>query len=178
MQTSSEPRFKRRVPCRLTMDGSTYGGMVLNVSRGGLFVQTTVAARAGENVQVDIKLGADPRPIPIGAQVVWKRVVAPHLRSVSQGGMGLRIRSAPESYYSFLLGLIGEGTPIPREPLAPPPEVAEASNVPVVTYRVHLKHEGGPRSRTITLSCASPDEARREALEKVGSGWIVLSVES
>jgi Tfp pilus assembly protein PilZ len=178
VQTSSEPRFKKRVPCGLTVDGSIYGGMVLNVSRGGLFVQTSVGAARGDKVQLDLKLGAAPCPIPIGAQVVWKRLIAPHLRTVIQGGMGLRIRSAPESYYSFLLGLSGEGTPIPREPLAPPPEVAEASEVPVVAYRVRVKHEGGPRSRMMTLSCASPDEAHREALKKVGPGWIVLSVEA
>ncbi len=102
LRKSSEPRFRKRVPCRLTMAGDAHVGIVLNVSRGGLFVQTTARARSGDAIRLDLRPGSAGNAIEIGAQVVWKRVVAPQLRAVSQGGLGLRIRHAPGSYYRFL----------------------------------------------------------------------------
>ena len=40
--------------------------------------------------------------IVLDAQVVWLRKVPLQLRSAVEGGLGLQIRYAPESYYALL----------------------------------------------------------------------------
>ena len=68
--------------------------MVLNLSGTGLFVQTNASAQPGD--PVELTLGGS---IPVTGEVVWRRQVAPMLRSVAEGGVGVRIRNAPEAYY-------------------------------------------------------------------------------
>lgn len=185
MSGHAEPRFKKRVPCQLTVEGSAYSGMVLNVSRGGLFVQTSAHALPGEAVRVALQPPAGGDRIEVGARVVWKRVVAAQLRSVTQGGVGLRIHDAPETYYSFLVNVSGHRPPRAVPAAAPkPPRRAAASRPapaaepapPAGRFRVRAKQRGAPRSRTVLLDCATEEEAREGALSTLGDKWIVLEV--
>ena len=93
MAEQLNPRFKKRMPCDLRMDGQRYPGMVINLSRGGLFVQTTLAVQPGAAVGVNLNLPQSTEPIPLQTRVVWKRVVNQRLRSVNQGGVGLEIQA-------------------------------------------------------------------------------------
>ena len=179
MQTQTEPRFKKRLPCRLRVDGGSHSGMVLNMSRRGLFVQTSAGPSPGTQVAIDLDVANHTNTVPIGARVVWRRVVAPHLRSVTRGGIGVRIDSAPEAYYSFLAEVAGE-VPAGRpsrglEASGPSPE--SRPEAPKTEFRVRVKQSGGPRSRTLTLRCESVKEARERALTVAGSGWVVLETE-
>ncbi len=49
MDAQPEPRFKKRLPCRVRRGPSTYSGMVVDLSRTGLFVQTGAGAKPGES---------------------------------------------------------------------------------------------------------------------------------
>jgi Tfp pilus assembly protein PilZ len=153
--------------------------MVLNVSRCGLFIQTSAGPSPGASVAIDLDVASQPDTLPIGARVVWRRVVAPHLRALSQGGIGVRIDSAPEAYYGFLAWVAGEA-PSARpsgglETREPAPE--SRSEAPKMEFRVRVKQAGGPRSRTLTLRCESLEEARTRALTIVGSDWVILEAE-
>jgi Tfp pilus assembly protein PilZ len=83
--------------------------LVLDVSRTGLFVQTSAAAKAGDEVEVMLGRREPEAAIVVSAKVVWQRKVPPQLRSVVGGGLGLEIRFAPEPYY-VLLAEIAEGS--------------------------------------------------------------------
>ncbi len=174
-----EPRFRKRVPCTLRASGRSHAGMVLNLSRGGLFVQTSAHFSPGQDVSVE--LNVPPDRIPVGARVVWRRVVAPQLRAVSHGGFGVRIENAPEDYFKFLSGVVKGERPAPRgkAPAAAPATapVAATSTAPSALYRVRLKQTSGPRTRWISVRSASPEAAGQLALAEAGSGWIVLSSE-
>lgn len=174
MQTPADPRFRKRVPCRLSVGGSAYSGMVLNLSRGGLFVQTSAGVRPGDAVDVQLNVPSHPASIAVAGRVVWKRIVHAQLRSLTQGGVGLRIQNAPESYYRFLLGVSGsDGRPAgPRA--EPAPERTPAAEV---RFRVRVQQQGGPRSRVLCLSGTDEQVARRRALAEVGDGWVVLELE-
>ena len=105
MRRNAEPRFKRRIPCRLNQSSRASSGVVLDLSRGGLFVQTAVSAKAGEDLE--IVLHAPPgrttwEDIVLNAQVVWQRKVPVQLRNSVQSGVGLKIRYASEGYYALL----------------------------------------------------------------------------
>jgi hypothetical protein len=142
--------------------------MILNVSRSGLFVQTTASVKPGETIRVALNPGAQREAIPIDGQVVWKRVVAAHLRSVERGGLGLRIRNAPESYYSFLLEVADRTGGAGSDQTAAGPDIPR--------YQLRLKQEGGPRSRVLQIHSESEDEARQRALDQMGPGWAVLEI--
>jgi hypothetical protein len=153
--------------------------MVLNVSRGGLFVQTSAGPPPGADVTVDLDVAGASAAVAVGGKVIWRRVVAPHLRTISQGGVGVRIETAPEAYYSFLSGVAGEG-PGPRPavggesagaPLEPGPDA------PQFAFRIRVKKAGGPRSRTLTLHAESEERAHDRALAIAGAGWTILELE-
>lgn len=181
METQAEPRFKKRLPCRLKVGGSSQAAMVLNVSRSGLFVQTSAGPPPGASVLIDLDVASRSNTVPIGGKVVWRRMVAPHLRTLSQGGIGVRIESASEAYYRFLSDVAGGVPPLagPREVedvASPAPESPEES--PGTPFRVRVKQESGPRSRTIVVRSQSESEARKRALGVVGAGWVILELES
>jgi Tfp pilus assembly protein PilZ len=180
VEAKVEPRFRKRLPCRVRAGGSSYAGMVLNLSRGGLFVQTGAGVPPGAGVVVDLDLANHPETVPIGGRVVWRRVVASHLRTVSRGGIGVRIESAPEPYYRLLMAVTGEAPG--AAPSAGHERVGPAVEAPLGTpkkgFRVRVKKEGAPRSRTMLLHCGSEEEARARALSRVGEGWVILELES
>ena len=160
----AEPRFRKRLPCRFDPGTSASSALVLNVSRGGLFVQTSAQVRPGDRVRIELSPEARTRSIPIGAQVVWKRIVAPHLRSVASCGVGVRIQDAPVAYYEFVLGLGSE-------------VAAQAPERSVPEFRVRVKQRVGPRSRSLVVRGADAAEACRRALAVSGTDWVVLEVE-
>ena len=127
-------------------------------------------------IDLDVASGLDT--VPIEGRVVWRRVVASHLRTISLGGVGVRIQSAPEAYYSFLSEVAGEapsaGPPAGCETASPAPE--SRSEAPVIEFRVRVKQEGGSRTRTLMLESESEEEARNGAMEIVGEGWAILEL--
>jgi Tfp pilus assembly protein PilZ len=108
MPNQYERRFKKRVPCRLRQGGRSFTGVVLDLSRGGLFVQTSAAVQPGEQVEITLSRTPSTRgpdqtaQVDVTAQVAWKRRVPSQLRSVAQGGLGLQIRYATEPYFTLL----------------------------------------------------------------------------
>jgi hypothetical protein len=159
-----EPRYKKRVPCRIQVGAGAHRGMVLNVSRSGLFVQTTAGANPGDAVHLELALGS--AELPVDARVVWRRVVAPHLRTVSTGGMGVQIQYASDAWYGFLAGLASNGA-------------ADGAGAPAddrLVFRVRLRHFGSPRTRTLVIAAADEREARARARQQVGAEWAVLEL--
>jgi hypothetical protein len=167
MPAAAEPRYKKRVPCRLEVGGGSHRGMVLNVSRSGLFVQTTAGASPGDAVHLDLSLGE--AALPVDARVIWRRVVAPHLRTVSTGGMGVQIQYANDAWYGFLAGLAAGGS---AEEAAP----AAAADDGRASFRVRLRLLGSPRTRTLVVSAADVEEARERARQLAGADWRVLEL--
>lgn len=102
MVTRGELRFRKRIPCKLMRSRSTFSGLVLDVSRRGLFVQTSAAGKAGDEFEIMLSRRGPEAAIVLNARVVWQRKVPPQLRSAVAGGLGLQIRYAPEPYYLLL----------------------------------------------------------------------------
>jgi Tfp pilus assembly protein PilZ len=167
VQTASDRRYRKRLPCRLAVPNGAYSGMVLNLSRGGLFVQTSAAAGPGEAVHLDLSL-TDADAIGLDTRVVWRRVVAPHLRSVSTAGLGVHIQYAHDAYFG-LVAQLAEGTPAD--------EPAATQSVAGPSFRVRLRLAGGPRTRVLTVTGADEAEARTRAHQQAGAQWAVLDLE-
>jgi Tfp pilus assembly protein PilZ len=98
--------------CRLRVGQRENSGIVLDVSRQGLFVQTSAPARVGDKVEVVLSGPGQSAPITLVAAVRWQRIVPAQLRSVSQAGLGLQISHAEEGYYALLAQVLEGAAPV------------------------------------------------------------------
>ena len=92
--------------CEVTLDGSSHVGVVMDISPGGFFVQTGGAARVGEDVDVALRRH-DGSTIDVRATVTNLRRVPRRLATVAKGGLGCRLNTAPDSYYTMLSEITG-----------------------------------------------------------------------
>jgi len=183
------------MPCTLRVDGKHHGGLILDVSPGGLFIQSSAKIKPGDRLEIQTTLPDVDGRIQMQVEVVRKVIAPSHLIKVARGGVGVRILSAPESYYQFMesLGVSadpGKGVnPRAKRPSADAQAVpdtaasesqAQAREVPPQPqprFRVRIKQARGPRSRSLEVAAASEDEAQRRALAEAGEGWLVLGVD-
>ncbi|MBW2270541.1 MAG: PilZ domain-containing protein [Deltaproteobacteria bacterium] len=169
---ANQPRLAKRMTCAVSVGDQRFSGVVLNLSQGGLFVQTSAAPQCGASVVLELNPPGDEAAIPLQTEVVWRRVVPQQLRATAQGGMGMKIVRAEENYYSALAGWM-------RVVVDPGVRVAPETPIEseVVPYRVRVRAPGGPRTRSVSVDAASDEAARRAALSYVGNGWKVIEVE-
>lgn len=165
-------RIRKRIPCNVSFREAKRSGMVLNLSQSGLFVQTTVSAKCGDDVDLLLNMPHLPEPIPIRAKIVWSRRVDPQFRSVVQGGFGARIEAASEHYFGVLQNIaeLREEPSVSRRPERTAVNRESAEN----RYRVRVKLQGSPRSRFMSVTAGSKKEAEQRALKKAGKGWSLL----
>jgi len=188
-------RKRRQLPCTLTLDGRNHGGLILDLSPGGLFIQSSAKIKPGDQLEIQTTLPGVEGRVQMQVEVVRKVVVPAHLIKVARGGVGVRIINAPEAYYQFMdvLGVEADAGP-PKfrrsEPKSAEPKVgspvAETEPetkagadppAPQPRFRVRIKQSKGPRSRTLSVDADSAEDARSQALHAAGAGWIVLDVE-
>jgi hypothetical protein len=171
MPTQLHPRVRKRMPCEVSIGGARHQGFVLNVSRGGLYVQTSAGAEVGDVVGVDLSPPAAGTSIPLEARVVWRRVQRGRAFGVNEGGMGLCIQSAPSAYDALLDDLLpGAGGAGGQRGPGEPGEAAAQR------FQVRLRLSGSQRSRTLVVASDSDEGARSRALAQLGPGWTVLEL--
>ena len=102
MALKAEPRFRKRVPCRLWVGKSSYSGIVLNLSRQGMFIQTRAGIKAGGWINMNLR-----GEIEVQVQVVWRSQIPRALHSAAGGGVGVHIVGAAEGYYELLVEAAG-----------------------------------------------------------------------
>jgi len=93
-------RSKRRITCRVHSEGRQHNGIVLDLSGSGLFIQTSARLSPGSRIDIDLSLPTETARMHI--EVVRRKQVPAQLLTVAQGGVGVRIISAPEAFYRFL----------------------------------------------------------------------------
>ncbi len=174
-QKRTAKRFRRRMACELVAEGRLQRAIVLDVSSTGMFVQTSSRLTPGTDVELQLRFETNDEPVAIRARVVRHRSVPANLTSVAQGGIGLRILEAPETFYESLRAQ--DHTLPPVQPLSAPPtrDLAPAPSSP--RFRVRVKQTDGPRSRMLDVAAETADSARVAALAVAGPGWEALGAE-
>jgi hypothetical protein len=192
-------RKRRQMPCTLTLDGRNHGGLILDVSPGGLYIQSSAKIKPGDQIELQMTIPGVEGRLRLQVEVVRKVVVPARLLKVAHGGVGVRIINAPEAYYQFMddLGVTADAGISKLEQLenrhaqsaeasrqeeakpepAAKPEAKEAPSDSQLQFRVRIKQSQGPRSRTVSVEADSEDDARNQALHAAGAGWIVLGVD-
>ena len=173
----TEPRFRRRMPCRIFHGPREHAGVVLDVSRTGLFVQTSAAPGPGEPLELKLRAPRVDQDISLRAEVVWQKKVPSQLRTLVEGGIGVRIRAADEEYFRLLAGFAQNEAPATRSPEARQKGAAAAAAPVQDSFRVRIVQTGGPRSRWIACRAKDAAEAKRIALGRAGDGWEVAEVD-
>ena len=181
-------RIRRRMACEIRAEGRQQRAIVLDLSRTGLFVQTSARLAPGTAVELWIQFEDQREPILLRATVARQKAVPPNLTSVAQGGVGLRILDAPRAYYD----LLGEDGPDPGATQPPAPRDAPATTAPrgaaareappaaapaLPRFRVRVKQSDGPRSRVLDIVAETAERACAAALRQVGAGWEALGAE-
>jgi uncharacterized protein (TIGR02266 family) len=82
-----------------------------NLSRGGLFIQTSEALAPGQSVSLAVSFPGLLQPVPLAGEVVWVRLPRPD----AVGGLGIRV--ADVEARRRLAAVLAEGAP----PRAAPP---------------------------------------------------------
>jgi len=97
-------RERQRITCELDIGGRRHVGIVTDLSASGLFVQTSANVPLGGDLRVHIP---DAGGVPVELVTTVCRRTKPHrgVASFERGGLGLRVDSAPEPYYQFLVSL-------------------------------------------------------------------------
>jgi len=192
-------RKRRQMPCTLTLDGRNHGGLILDVSPGGLYIQSSAKIKPGDQIEIQMTIPGVEGRHQLQVEVVRKVIVPARLLKIAHGGVGVRIINAPEAYYQFMddLGVTEDEGMSKLEQLenrraksaaAPAVAAAKSKSEPAPEaeaeppaaqpqFRVCIKQSQGPRSRTVNVEADSEDDARSQALHAAGAGWIVLGVE-
>jgi len=144
-------RSKRRIPCEFQYQGHRYRGIAVNVSPGGLFIQTNATLDPGADLEV-VFLGDRLRGVSLRGTVARRRAPPAALASVIHAGLGLRIVEAPDAYLEFL----GMGPP-PREAKQRSEHPAEALATPLSKAAAVLEASQETAQKAGALSAAEPD---------------------
>jgi len=189
-------RKKRRMPCSATFEGQKHSGLVLDVSPGGLFIQTSAKAKPGDRLDVNLSIPGEVQMVHMQVEVARKVVVPPRLLALAHGGIGVRILQAPEAYYTFMetLGIGADpgefsaeatrkkraGGEAAKEAAAqdpdPDPAPGEAEPERELNYQVRIRQIKGSRSRVLEVVASSESDAERVALAEAGDGWQLLDM--
>lgn len=150
---SPQPRFHRRMPCSLRIDGREHRALVVNLSRGGLFVRTTLRAMHGARLELDLPLISTPDAVPLHTSVVWHRTATSSVAQLNGGGLGLQLGKVPAAYEALMCEL------------AIRPPIVELA---ATRFDVRLKQHSGPRSRWLQVDGDDEAAARADALSAAG----------
>jgi hypothetical protein len=173
MERRKSPRIKCRFPCELSGSRLHGPGTVLDMSEGGLSVLTALEIDQGESLTVRFQapgIGA----VAVEAMVWHSRRVRDRATGDNSCALGLMVSRASEAY-SRLVAPSG----------ASPAESADASVLndadevcgdALGSYRIRVKERASPRTRILTLSATSDEEARALAITHLGEEWEVLEV--
>ncbi|MCZ6464926.1 MAG: PilZ domain-containing protein [Proteobacteria bacterium] len=104
MDSRTNSRTRRRIPCEIEVDGRTAKGTVIDLSADGLFVQTNAAAIPKTTGELEVRiLGGSGFPeLTLRAELARRQLSPALLDAVVGRGVGLRIVEAPPEYHEAL----------------------------------------------------------------------------
>jgi len=170
-----ERRKKARLSSEVVGSQDRAAGTVLDMSEGGLSVQTQLEARVGDSLVVRLQLPGSP-DVEVEA-LLW------HSRRIQQPSngqlcwvFGLMLSKAPGAYFNLLPKADPKHGPQDPSPVSEGSDDRSDAVDGLVAFRIRIKSRFGPRTRTLSLSAETEAEARSLATEELGDEWQVLEV--
>jgi hypothetical protein len=100
----ANPRTKCRIPCEIQSSSDRAGGTVLDVSEGGLSVQTTIEAQEGDVLLLHLRVPGEQERLELESFVWCTRSVRGRSTGKRSSILGLMLSKAPEAYFNLLRG--------------------------------------------------------------------------
>lgn len=173
MERRRHARIRCRFPCEILGPAGRASGKVVDLSEGGLSVCAALKADQGESLTVRFQAPGG-EAIEVETLLWHARRVRDRETGEDSRVLGLMVSDACEAYARL----------VPRSE-APPPEPAtpSAESAPdavgkgeLVPFRIRVQQCACPRTRILTLSAESDEEARASAATHLGDDWEVLEI--
>jgi hypothetical protein len=178
------------IPCEVEIYGKSVDGTVRNISSGGLSVQVDLPVAQGDVLNVTLQLERRKQVEVQG--IVWRDHRCKKKSGSTVQRIGLVLSEAPEAFRELLpakkpksqkpapkpsvveeQGLDTEGRDSSAPQVLPKQENCEIS----IRFRVRVKQDSNPRTRSIMVFAADEDEARESARVSIGEGWHILEID-
>ena len=98
----ANPRTRCRIPCEIQSSSDRAGGTVLDVSEGGLSVQTTIGAEEGDVLLLHLSVPGEGECMELESFVWCTRSVRNRPTGERLSVLGLMLSKAPEAYFKLL----------------------------------------------------------------------------
>ena len=172
MERRKSQRVRCRLACQIHAAHDRAEGTILDMSEGGLSVQTGYKADQGDALRIRIQ--APDGPLEVEAIVWHSRLVRPRGSTETFMALGLMISKAPDRYFHL----------IPREatqaesdePACSASEASADGRSDLPAFRIRVKQLAAPRTRVLSLHAESEDEARALASADLKGEWEILEV--
>ena len=201
------PRIPQRVPCEIRLGRERFSAYLLDLSEGGLGAVGTEELPLGSSAEVSFRaLGQSldvtamiwhSRQVRFQGKRAWAyglMIESPSPQYVGMLPRRAKRKNAPATGPAPKPDVPPQRV-APADP-GPAPEPAPASaeddardaleeslrhsreETQPTSYRVRAKKRDQPRTKTLTLSVASADEARAAVEDRLGDEWEILDVEA
>jgi len=167
MERRKSQRVRCRLACEIQRARDRAKGTVLDMSEGGLAVQTGLKADQGDSLLIRIK--APGGPLEVEALVWHSRLVRQRGAKETSWALGLMISKAPGHYFQ----LVPQGSTHAKTEEASPASPAPPE---LPAFRIRVKQLAAPRTRVLSLTAASEDEARTLATADLEGEWEILEI--
>lgn len=174
MERRKSERVRCKLPCEIQRGPEKAAGTVLDMSEGGLSVETGFEACQGDSLH--IRVMAPASTLEMEALVWHSRRVRRRSSAQTTWLLGLMICEAPDAYFDLVPRI--SAPPKPREangagaPDQAPPDERED----LLPFRIRVKQHSQPRTRILSLNADSEDEVRVLALADLEGDWEVLEI--
>jgi len=173
MERRKSSRLRCRLPCEVLGSRGRASGTILDLSEGGLSVHTGSEIEQGESLSIRFQT-PEGEPIEVEALLWHSRRVRNRASGEDAWVLGLMVSNAPAAY-SRLAPRAQAPHPEPPSP-SPMSDPGQAEDEALVGFRIRVKQCAGPRTRLLSLSATSEEEARTLAVTHLGNDWEVLEV--
>jgi hypothetical protein len=142
------------------------------MSEGGLAVQTGLKAAQGDALRIRIQAPGGPLEVE---GIVWhSRLVRSRGSAETSWALGLMISGAPDHYFHLVPRRATQAES--EEPDRSACEAGTDESPELPAFRIRVKQLVGPRTRVLSLSAESEDEARALATADLKSDWEILEI--
>jgi hypothetical protein len=173
MERRKSPRVKCRYPCEVLGSRHRASGTVLDLSEGGLSVLVASEADQGENLRIRFQ-APDGVPIEVEGLLWHSRRVRDRASGENAWVLGLMISHACDAY-PRLVTPPRASAPEPTRPKIVA-DTGEIDEEELLGFRIRVRQRASSRTRLLTLSAQSDEEARALAETQLQDGWEVLEV--
>ena len=165
-------RLEIRMPCELLIGRRSHRGTILDATARGLSIRTGANLDRGTMLRVVMR-GRRGSPVDLEA-MVWHRRPAPGPTSAVR--LGVILVRAPDDFPRWM-GL-SESKPKAPKPgrTAETPAFERDRPEQQRRYRVRLAQNSGSRTRSLSLTAATEENARVRALAEIEGDWKILEI--